>query len=97
MSGETGPLVGLKHEIRPSVLGGELQVRVQNTVSVCDESELRLAETCSAAVYAGGAVHLTSRESRPPGRIAHGSEGGVGMTQIICVRQRHSLWLSKAR
>src|SRR5262245_38980557 len=80
MCRKTGPLVGLEHFISPSVLGGELQVRVQNIIGVCHKSELWLAWTGSAAMDAGRTIHLARGEPRSARRIAHCSESRVGVT-----------------
>src|SRR5579862_4432320 len=94
MSRKAGPLVGLKHVVRPAVLRGEIKVRLQNTAGIGDEFELRLGRANTGARDITGSIHLAS--SSGGAGVAHLDESRMGVAQIVLVRQGNGSGTNRA-
>src|SRR5215831_2891690 len=85
MRRKTWPLVSLKHEVGPTVLPSQREIRVQRPRGVVDELKLRFGWTGAGARDSGSAIHLAAGCGCI--HIALGRERLVRVTEIVGVSQ----------
>src|SRR5215472_7588693 len=98
MCREARALVGLKHEVGPTVGLCQREIRRQNSTGIVDVLELRvrygLAHSQGVARDAGRTIHLAFPGCRI--QIALRDPGRMLVTEIVRVSQRNCCWIYRA-